>query len=195
MENPMIDQEDCMARIEPIIKVLHDCLLDGMAFYQDPENYSAAAIAQQRERTVAGCVNDHAFHRLRELLEGKTGCRFPNIRGLEVLDYQGTALVRLKKVNGAGRGRNAITKQQTNYDAQLPLPGLPPEAIRLVAGYQPDAAFNFVQRVIISRPLGKTILWAAQVVIAEDDISWIDITPARLPETGRTDFGARGRGA
>ena len=166
----MTDQEDCMARIEPILKTLHDCLLDGMAFYQDPENYSPAAIAQQRERTVAGCVNDHAFHRLRELLEGKTGCRFPTIRGLEVLDYQGVALIRVKKVNGAGRGRNAVTRQQSDYDAQLPLLGLPPEAVRLVAGYQPDATFNSVQRVIISRPLGKTILWASQVVIADEDI-------------------------
>jgi hypothetical protein len=191
----MTNQEECMARIEPIIKILHDSLLDGMAFYQHPKNYSAAAMAQQRERTVAGCVNDHAFHRLRELLEGTAGCRFPSIRGLEVLDYRGIALVRVKKVNGAGRGRNAVTRQQTDYDAQLPLPGLPPEAVRLVAGYQPDAAFNSVQREIISRPLGKTILWAAQVVIADDDISWIDITPARLPETGRTDFGARGRQA
>ena len=128
------DQDNCMARIEPILTVLHDCLLGGMAFYQDPENYSPAAVAQQRERTVADCVNDHAFHKLRESLEGKPGCHFLSIRGLEVLNYQDDALIRIKKVNGAGRGRNAITKQQMDYDAQLPLPGLPSEASRLVAG-------------------------------------------------------------
>lgn len=188
------DQEDCMARIEPILKILHDCLYDGMAFYQDIGNYSLEAVAQQRERTVAGCVNDHAFHRLRELLEGREGCHFPSIRGLEILNYRSIALIRVKKVNGAGRGRNASTKQQRDYDAQLPLLGIPPEAVRLVAGYQPDPAFSSVQRVIISRPLGKTILWLAQVVITEEAVSWIDITPSRLPGTDQTDFAARRKG-
>jgi hypothetical protein len=185
------DQDEAMARIEPILKILHDCLYDGMAFYQDQENYSAAAIAQQRERTVAGCVNDHAFHSLRDKLGGTSECHFPSIRGLEVLNYQGKALIRIKKVNGAGRGRNAATKQQIDYDEQKPLPGLPPEAIRLIAGYQPDAAFSAVRRVIISAPLGKTIVWAAQVVVAENVASWEDITPLRFTGTEGTDFSTR----
>lgn len=185
------DQDEAMARIEPILKILHDCLYDGMAFYQNPKNYSPGAIAQQRERTVAGCVNDHAFHILRATLEGKPGCHFPNIRGLEVLNYKDVAVIRIKKVNGAGRGRNARTEQQIKYDEQMPLPGLPSEAVRLIAGYQPDAAFSGVQRVIISSPLGRTISWAAQLVIVDDVASWTDITPARLPGTGRTDFTER----
>lgn len=186
------DQDECMARIEPILKVLHDCLHEGMAFYLDPNNYSVGAVAQQRERTVAGCVNDHAFHRLREMLEGQSGCHFPNVRGLEILNFKDIALVRVKKVNGAGRGRNAQTKQQKDYDAQLPLPGLPLAAVRLVAGYQPDATFTSVQRVIISRPMGKAILWTAQVNLVEDHIAWSDITPSRFAETERSDYAARG---
>jgi hypothetical protein len=185
------DQDEAMARIEPILKTLYDCLYDGMAFYKNPENYSAAATAQQRERTVAGCVNDHAFHSLRAALDGKPGCHFPNMRGLEILNYKDRAVIRIKKVNGAGRGRNVRTKQQIAYDAQLPLRGIPSAAVRLVAGYQPDSAFSGVQRVIISAPLGKTIAWAAQVVILNDVASWTDITPARLPETKRTDFKER----
>ncbi len=176
------------------LKPLHDCLYEGMAFYQTSENYSAAAVAQQRERTVAGCVNDHAFHNLREALDGKPGCHFPNIRGLEILNFKDLAVIRIKKVNGAGRWRNARTKQQIDYDAQLPLTGIPSEAVRLVAGYQPDPAFSGVQRVIISAPLGKTIAWAAQVVIIDDVASWTDITPARLPGTARTDFDKRRKG-
>ena len=60
------DQDRCMALIEPLLGVLHDSLSDGMAFRQDPTNYSPKAIAQQRGRTASNCVNDHAFHRLRE---------------------------------------------------------------------------------------------------------------------------------
>jgi hypothetical protein len=188
------DQDECTSRIEPLFRPLHDSLRDGMEFYQDPKNYSPVAIAQQRDRTAAGCVNDHAFHKLRERLDGVPGHHFLNIRGLEVLNYKDLAVIRIKKVNGAGRGRNYKTPQQKDYDDQKSCDELPPAAVRLVAGYQPDPAFSAVRRVIISKPLGKTILWAAQIVPAEDGAAWVDITPARLAGTGRTDFdAARGR--
>lgn len=187
------DQEECMSRIEPVLGVLHDCLHDGMEFYQDPGNYSPKAVAQMRSRTAKGCVYDHAFHKLRERLDGTPGHHFLNIKGLEVLNYRDLAVIRLKQVNGAGRARNYRTRQQQDYDAQKPFPELPKAAVRLIAGYQPDAVFSAVERVIISRPLGKEILWAAQIVVVADAPAWIDITPARLSGTERTDFdSARG---
>jgi hypothetical protein len=182
------DQERCMALIDPLLKPLHDSFLDGMAFYNNPENYSPIALAQHRDRSSANNVYDHAFHALRGRVDGTPGYHFLNIRGLEVLNYCDEAVVRLKKVNGAGRGRNVLTDQQQEYDDQKPLPGLPDAAVRLVAGYQPDPAFTSVQRVIVSRPIGKNIIWAAQIVFVEDAAQWIDITPERLPGTDRVDF-------
>lgn len=182
------DQEDCMGRIEPLFRPLHEALRHGMTFYQ--KNYTAEAIAQQRDRTAASCVYDHSFHRLKEVLDQERGCHFLNHHGLEVLNYFDLALVRFKKVNGAGRWRNYQTPQQQDYDNQLPLPNLPNAAVRLVVGYQPDAAFTAVERVIVSRPLGNIIRWTSQIVVLDDAVSWVDITPARLPGTERTDFQA-----
>ena len=125
---------------------------------------------------------------MREWLGESPGCHFLNIRGLEVLNYWDLALIRLKKVNGAGRWQNYATPQQRKYDDQLPLPGLPPEAVRLVVGYQPDAAFSAVERIIVSRPLGKTIRWTAQIVVSDDVASWADITPARFGFGDAVDF-------
>jgi hypothetical protein len=160
-----------------------------MAFYQ--ANYSAEVVAQHRDRTAANCVYDHGFHRMREELDGAPGCHFLRIGPLlEVLNYHDLAVLRLKKVNGAGRWRNYPTKQQRDFDDQKPLPGLPPEAVRLVVGYQPDPSFSLVERAIVSRPLGKTILWTAQIVVVDDTCSWIDITPSRLAGTERVDFNA-----
>jgi hypothetical protein len=181
-----VDQEDCMGCIEPLFGVLNDSLHHGMAFYQ--QNYTAEAIAQQRDRTAANCVYDHGYHRLKEQLDQSSGCNFLQVRGLEVLNYWDLAVIRLKKVNGAGRWRNYLTQQQRDFDDQLPLVGLPAAAVRLVVGYQPDAAFTAIDRVIVSRPLGKTIRWTAQIVIVDQKLSWIDITPARLSGTERTDF-------
>jgi len=159
-----------------------------MAFRQDQKNYSPEAIAQQRSRTASNCVNDHAFHRLRERLEERRGCHFLNIRQMEVLNYEDKALIRLKRVNGAGRASNVQTEQQQDYDDQKILPGLPEGAVRLVAGYQADAMFMSIDRVIISRPLGRDIRWAAQVTRFEEGAIWEDITPARLEGFDRADF-------
>jgi hypothetical protein len=178
------DQEDCMGRIEPLFRPLHDALYHAMEFYQT--NYSPEVIAQQRDRTAANCVYDHAFHRIRESLDQEPGCHFLSVRGLEVLNYHDLAVLRFKKVDGEGRWRN----YQTN---QLPLPGLPPAAARLVVGYEPDAAFTAVQRVIVSRPLRRSILWAAQITVVDETASWDDITPARIAGTERVDFNARRR--
>jgi hypothetical protein len=86
------DQEDCMGRIEPLHRVLHDSLHHGMQFYHT--NYPDEAIAQHRDRTAANCVFDHAFHRMRDELADSPGCHFLDIRGLEVLNYCDLALIR-----------------------------------------------------------------------------------------------------
>ena len=185
------DQDGCMSRIEELLPALYDSLTDGMAFYQNPENYSVMAIAQQRSRTAKNCVYDHAFHSLRERLDGRKGCHFRNIKGLELLIYKNQAVVRLKQVNGSGKGSNYPTLQQRRYDDQRSfLPFIPDEAVRLVAGYEPDAVFSAVDRIIVSRPLGRTIHWAAQINRFEEEVSWEDITPARISGTERQDFDA-----
>jgi hypothetical protein len=183
------DQEECMSRIEPLFKVLHDSLHHGMGFYH--ANYSAEVTAQHRDRTAANCVYDHGFHRMREELDGSPGCHFLRIGLFEILNYCDLAVLRLKKVNGAGRWRNYPTKQQRDFDDQKPFPEFPQEAVRLVVGYQPDPSFSIVERVIVSRPLSKTIRWTAQIVVVDDVCSWEDITPARLSGTEYVDW--RGR--
>jgi hypothetical protein len=192
-DDPMSDDQDhCMGLIKPLLPAVDEALRFGMDFYQ--KSYSTKVVAQHRDRTSADCVYDHAFHHFRELLDGKRGNHFLNVGGLELLNYRDIAVLRLKKVNASGRWRNAQTKQQKAFDDQRPFAEFPPEAVRLVAGYEPDAAFSAIQRVIISRPMGKNILWAAQVVVLDKAASWTDITPARLDGTERVDFRSR-RGA
>lgn len=187
------DQDHCMGLIQPLLEALYDSLYDGMAFRLDPKNYSPEAIAQQRGRTASNCVNDHAFHRLRERVEGWPGCHFLNIKQMEVLNYFDKALIRLKRVNGAGRASNVQTEQQQSYDDQKPFPELPDKAVRLVAGYQADALFMSIDRVIISKPLGPNILWAAQVTKLDEVATWEDITPTRFDGFDRHDFDAARR--
>jgi hypothetical protein len=98
-------------------------------------------------------------------------------------------------VDRLGRHQNYQTKQQRDYDDQLPLPHIPPEAFRLTCGYQPNAVGDGIERIVVARPHGRDIRWCSQVVVVGAEASWEDITP-RLPGTARTDFDAfrvRGR--
>lgn len=98
---------------------------------------------------------------------------------------------RFKLVDGAGRHSNYQTQQQKDFDDQLELPGIPPPAIRLTSGYQPDDAAQAIERILVARPLGPSIRWVAQINLSEGEASWTDITPPRLPGTDRFDY--RGR--
>ena len=83
------------------------------------------------------------------------------------------------------------TKRSSNFDDQLVLLDVPPAAVRLTSGDQPDAAGQAIERIIVAKPLQRSIIWAAQVNIADGSATWIDITPARLSGTGRVDVRQR----
>jgi hypothetical protein len=97
--------------------------------------------------------------------------------------------LRPKKVNRYGQHRNHASAQQHAYDAQLPIPGLPPQAQRLILGYEIDPAYSSIVRVIIRRPKGR---WIAQVNEPAAETRWTDITPAELPLYGNGRASKRG---
>jgi hypothetical protein len=120
------------------------------------------------------------------------GVNFVDSRGLHLLNYEDKAVLRAKKVNGLGQHTNYPTQQQQDFNDEMPLPGLPESAVRLIAGYQLDPIGASIERVMIVRRIGGDVVWTAQVVpAAEGQVAWHDITPDRIPGTGRTDFDAR----
>jgi hypothetical protein len=122
---------------------------------------------------------------------GRRGFKLLRYHQLWLLNHHDQTLWRFKQVDGSGRHRNVQTVQQRRFDLQLPLPSLPPEAVRLTSGYEPDAALQSIQRIIVSRPCGKSMQWAAQVNIVDDAAIWTDITPARFVGTERFDYRKR----
>lgn len=116
------------------------------------------------------------------------GCTFRNSRGMHVLIYRDLAVIRLKQVDARGRHANVQTGQQQSFDDDIDIIGLPEKAVRLYAGYQMNEAGFGIERIMIVRQLGRDILWTAQVNVAEEAATWMNITQPRFQETGRTDF-------
>lgn len=104
-----------------------------------------------------------------------------DVRGLNVLNIADKVVARAKRVNANGRHTNNITKQQRDFDRQIPLAGLPAEAVRVVIGYELDPAYSKVERVIVRHTMGD---WVSQIVAADEAYHWEDVTPVRLPLQG-----------
>jgi hypothetical protein len=169
------DQAAIMTMLEPYLARMYPCFPAALALY----NETAAHIrAEHDDRAAASSVYCHVWSGLQRELSEEAGFHFLTHNGLNLLNIRDQVLIRAKKVDANGRHRNADTTQQRAFDAQEELPGLPPAAVRLVMGYQPDVAFSEVERVTVRRPLGR---WVSQIVEAEAECAWIDITPVELP--------------
>jgi hypothetical protein len=74
------------------------------------------------------------------------------IRGMKVWIIEDFAVMRLKKLDEEGRSSNYRTAQQDEFDRGDELPGLPPAASRVVAGYVLDKVGRNIDWVLIARP-------------------------------------------
>lgn len=188
------DQNEAMEAAAPILPIIHRILDDSVAFYFS-DAYSPEARADHTDRAMANCIYSHAEKRMIGAAAETAGLAAIGLRGLNVLNYGDKAVIRFKKVSANGQHRNYQTKQQQKYDDQLPLPGIPQPAYRLTAGYQLDPTGSALERIMIARPIGKQIFWAAQVSMTDREAAWIDITPNRFTGTDGSDFDAdRARG-
>jgi hypothetical protein len=188
------DQAKAMGIAELILAQLYGVMDDAVAFYFS-DAYTDRARAEHTDRAVANCIYSHAEKRVAALAETIPGLTVIDRRSLRVANYKDQALFRFKRVKANGKHSNYQTKQQQNYDDQKPFPEFPDPAIRLTVGYELDEAGAGLKRVMIARPIGRTIFWTAQVVMAESAAQWQDITRRRFGVTEAIDFNAdRARG-
>ncbi|WP_156461338.1 hypothetical protein [Devosia sp. Root436] len=183
------DQNAAMVAIAPILPLVNDILNGAVEFYFG-ENYTDAARAQHTARAAANCIYSHAERLMLDAEGSRAGLHILDVRGLRVMNWRDQALLRFKKVDGNGRSSNYQTKQQQDYDDQLPIPDLPDPAVRLTAGYELAPAGVGLNRVIISRRVGQGMFWSSQVIFLENEANWVDITPQRFAGMGDSDFNA-----
>ncbi|PHQ93615.1 MAG: hypothetical protein COB40_13850 [Marinosulfonomonas sp.] len=183
------DQQDAMELAEPILGIVHKILDEAVGFYFSTE-YSDAARAEHTTTAMKNCIYSHSQQRMYEREIDVDGLHVLDIKGMKVLNFRDQIVFRLKNVNENGKHTNYPTQQQMNYDDQLELEGLPSKATRLTAGYQLDASGTGLERIMIARPIGRSVFWTAQVNLDEEAVSWIDITPLRFAGTESSDFDA-----
>lgn len=176
------EQTQCMDALEPLFGGIHTAFDEAMAMYH--REYSAAARADHTDSCAAHIVQNHVVANLERALSEARGVHFLTVRGMRVMNVKDVLVAGMKKLDGDGRHRNHDSKQQRDFDAQKPLPDIPPAATRLRIGYEPDAAFMGIERVLVVRPQRKSIIWQSQIIDGVGGCSWVDITPQTLPGFG-----------
>ena len=171
-------QTRVMAALEPHFPRIYPIFTNALTVYRD--EYPSGVRVEHSDRTAANVIYDHVLAGFQREFMGEAGFTFLGLRGLMVLNIRDVIVARFKKVNEDGIHRNLQTKQQKDFDRQADIPGLPPAATRIVLGYQPDAAMSLVERVTVRDPFNG---WAAQIVEADAEYTWEDITPAALALT------------
>lgn len=135
-------------------------------------------------RAQAACTYCHMVADAERRFDGRKDVRLiETVRGLKLwLVEPANVVVRLKKMDEDGRSRNYPTKQAKDFDAQLPLPGLPSPPVRLTVGYLLDPLGSLV-RAQIARPDGMEPMWCGAIIPREErkggERIWIDVTKQR----------------
>ena len=184
------EQERELLEAEPLLRDFFEGWHAAAEMYA---TYPEAAVAEHDETTAANCVRCHMFFEVKRRFDDdpkRPGCVVRDVRGLKVLIYKSTQVWRFKKLDHLGRHSNYPTQQQEDWDDQMALPDIPEQATRLTSGYMLDASGKVLERVVVSRVLGRQVLWAAQTAIVDGAFEVRDITPSRLPTTEPIDFDA-----
>ena len=172
-------QAKVMAVLEPIFAIVTGIYQSAVDLYK--EGTSPRIRAEHTSRAALNSIYSLVWKGYQREFGERSGFHLLNMRGLNVLNIRDEVVIRAKKVDANGRHVNNVTQQQKDFDRQLPLADLPPEAVRLVAGYELDPAYSMVERVIVRHARGD---WVSQIVAVDDVHHWENITPARLPLAG-----------
>jgi hypothetical protein len=174
--------ERCMEMAAPLLPEFSEAWQLAMQTYR---KYEPAFTAEHDDTTAANCIRSHMWVEIDRRFRGRPGFALLRLKGLNVLLYRDLSVWRFKRVDRHGRHSNYQTDQQRDFDDQKPFPEIPPPAVRLTSGYQPDASGQAIERVIVARPIGRSMQWAAQVNVVDNVASWIEITPKRFAGTER----------
>lgn len=152
----VITEQRAKAILEPHLDAIRDCI---QAAWQRWEKLDPAAQFPLSTRSRATCIYDYICHEVRHRFAGTSDVTIQTSHGVLLLNFAGIVLIRFKKLDDSRRGSNIPTRHQRLLSMQLELPELPPEATRLVAGYQLDKLQSSLSDILITCPRGRTVEW------------------------------------
>jgi hypothetical protein len=162
---PRLKQDDAETLLEPYLAEVRECYNHAWeaweTFGETLPNIRRALSPSARARFIYDMTTDHARRVFGD--PDRDGVRVLTVRGLFVLDIEGIALVRFKKLRPNLTTSGIPTGQAQLFAYQQQLPGMPLHATKLVAGYLLNPVEDEISRVLITCSVDTRLEWAFEI--------------------------------
>jgi hypothetical protein len=195
----LISKEEAAELLQSHVALLHDCVARAWKEWCGLRDREAHAGIQLGPIARARIVYELIVRCARVAFSDVRGVSVSQKRGFLVLVFDDQAVVRFKKLKKSLLPSSARTRQQELFAAQQELPGFPPPATYLNAGYVLDETQLEITRIVLSCVEGKELRWWLDLDVGLVGASVPLAAAAPLPapivrsraETRRTDEGAQ----
>jgi hypothetical protein len=167
----VIPKEDAEAILTPWKADIRETMFYGWNAFLRLKDADAEFCATVMPRTRAGIVHDFAIKKARSIFEGQEskGIRTRAEFGSLLVVFDEKLVLRIKKFGEGERANNSRTTRQERFDRQcLELPGIPPEATKVTAGYKLNDEQTEIVRIAVSCWCVNSHVWSIGVWEADD---------------------------
>lgn len=156
---PSMTEEDGRAGMEDFEKVFVECVKSGWHRWREMGDKDPSIRYDLGNRSRATIVNDFICKEIQRRFAVIPGTNQLRVHGINALDLGNGIVTRIKKVDNHYRSSNIRTQHNERYMLQLSLPDLPPEATRLIVGYQLNDLETEIKDIVVTCPDGRRLLW------------------------------------
>lgn len=169
--NRIISAEEAKRILDPYVGRLALCMRAGWEAWEELGRQSPKTRLPLRPHTRASIVYDHIVEKARDEFGDDPHVVITEKNQLITLTIEDKLVVRFKKFKDGNYFRTSgiATMQQQLFAYQLPLPGMPHEATKLVTGYVLDELQASMETVAIACSDGSTLEWSLDITDAEGE--------------------------
>jgi hypothetical protein len=177
----VVTEPDGRKRLEPYLERLCEAITNGDRLFQERFGQNRAEL---KSRSISSVRNDLIVAEARRLFESDPDVRFEQRYGREIMYISDIAVVLFKKLDRRKRTMNIPTQLTLDLFGQQPLPYMPEETPRFVAGWQVDDLNIAVQSIFITHPNGQWLEWSFCVDEERGAEKVIRVIPSTQPKLG-----------
>jgi hypothetical protein len=156
--------ESTMKFLEPYLAKLSRVIRSGWQRWEELGEQAPDSRVLIRSRARGNLVYDFIVASALKEFDGVDAVKIGQDRGFLEINIEGVYLIRFKKLNQRGMCGGASTGQKKLWlDNQKSLPGMPPEIVRLIAGYQLDVFATGIEAILLTRPERNSIKWKTSI--------------------------------
>lgn len=164
-ENPgVLSLDEADSLLQPYLPMVVKCIETPIREWKALCEREPLFALSLDSRARANVINSHVVKAVEKKFSKVKGVHLTRDHGFLVLIIKDKIVVRFKKLDAKLRSSNIMTNQQQKLYYQRDIPGLPPGATVVIAGYRLDATGMLLSDVHVVCPIGRRNKWAIPVL-------------------------------